>query len=94
MQRVLLVVRTTAPARSALAVDEDLARGRRKDGTGSGDTVLGAAAGAALVHGPGCIAHYKIDPLERPVELGVTVPLRRGYQFRGAAAATSTGVGR
>ena len=37
--------------------------------TGSGDTVPGAAAGAALVHGPGCIAHNNIDPLERPVEL-------------------------
>ena len=62
--------------------------------TGSGDTVPGAAAGAALVHGPGCIAHHNIDPLERPVELALTVPLRRGYQFRGAAAATSTGVAR
>jgi hypothetical protein len=37
--------------------------------TGSGDTVPGAAAGAALVHGPGYIAHHNIDPLERPVEL-------------------------
>jgi hypothetical protein len=54
----------------------------------------GAAAGAALIHGPGCIAHHNIDPLERPAELGLTVPRRRGYQFRGAAAATSTGVGR
>ena len=62
--------------------------------TGSSDTIPGAAAGAAQVHGPGCIVHHNIDPLERPVELGLTVPLRRGYQFRGAAAAKSTGVGR
>ena len=44
--------------------------------------------------GSRCIAHHNIDPLERPVEPGLTVPLRRGSQFRGAAAATSTGVGR
>ena len=29
----------------------------------------GAAAGAALVHGPGGIAHHNIDPLDRHVEL-------------------------
>src|SRR5262249_17530268 len=28
-----------------------------------------AAAGAALVHGPGGVAHYNIDPLERQFEL-------------------------
>src|ERR1700726_1860290 len=39
---------------------------------------------AALVHGPGCIAHHNIDPFEarRARTDGL---LHRGYQFRGAA---------